>query len=146
MPPPHHPRTSFFEQVVQIVKLIPHGRVTTYGAIAHCLGTRQSARMVGWALNHTHKLPEVPAHRVVNRKGMLTGKHHFEHIGSMQARLAAEGVVVKKRSGAGYAQSILGPSKRNHQGSDLVNSMISFFNSCISLSLATLINIPSSLV
>ncbi|MEO1219460.1 MAG: MGMT family protein [Bacteroidota bacterium] len=92
---PRHPNINFFEQVVQIVKLIPYGRVTTYGAIANCLGSKQSARMVGWALNHTHKMPEVPAHRVVNRQGNLTGKHHFEHTGSMQAQLAVEGIVVK---------------------------------------------------
>ena len=70
---------DFFEAVYQIVRLIPRGKVTTYGAIAEALGAKQAARMVGWAMNASHRLNDVPAHRVVNRSGMLTGKMHFEN-------------------------------------------------------------------
>lgn len=69
---------NFFENVIEVVKLIPKGRVTSYGAIAAYLGAKSSARMVGWALNHSHPNPkDLPAHRVVNRNGVLTGKFHF---------------------------------------------------------------------
>ena len=85
---------DFFEAVYQIVRLIPHGRVTTYGAIAEALGAKQAARMVGWAMNASHRLNDVPAHRVVNRSGMLTGKMHFENEMDMQRRLEAEGVSI----------------------------------------------------
>lgn len=83
---------NFFEDVYEVVKLIPAGRVTTYGAIAHYLGTRGSARMVGWAMNASHALSDVPAHRVVNRSGLLTGKNHFSHPNEMQDKLEKEGV------------------------------------------------------
>lgn len=87
---------SFFAQVYAIVRLIPRGRVTSYGAIAACLGTRLSARMVGWAMNSCHRVkPKVPAHRVVNRNGLLTGKHHFDPPGQMEALLKKEGIKVK---------------------------------------------------
>jgi methylated-DNA-protein-cysteine methyltransferase-like protein len=87
---------SFFENVIEIVKLIPYGKVTTYGAIAKCLGTAKSSRMVGWALNKTsNRLFEVPAHRVVNRNGLLTGKIHFGENTTMQKHLEAEGVIIK---------------------------------------------------
>ena len=69
---------NFFNRVYQIVRQIPEGKVTSYGAIAKALGTARSARMVGWAMNACHNLEDVPAHRVVNRKGLLTGKHHFD--------------------------------------------------------------------
>lgn len=69
--------TSFFEQVFEVAKLIPKGRVTSYGAIANFLGTKMSARMVGWAMNAAHSNPTIPAHRVVNRKGLLSGKMHL---------------------------------------------------------------------
>ena len=85
---------SFFEDVYAVVRLIPEGRVTSYGAIARYLGTGLSSRMVGWAMNAAHG-KEVPAHRVVNRLGMLTGKHHFAHPYQMQELLEAEGVRVK---------------------------------------------------
>ena len=75
--------------------LIPKGRVTTYGAIANYLGTKMSARMVGWAMNAAHNLEDVPAHRVVNRKGLLTGKHHFDGTNLMQQLLESEGIVVE---------------------------------------------------
>ena len=87
---------SFFEQVFALVRQIPRGRVTSYGAIAAALGTTSSARMVGWALNGSHKQrPKVPAQRVVNREGLLTGKFHFEYPEQMQELLEKEGVQVK---------------------------------------------------
>ncbi len=85
---------SFFEDVYAVVRLIPRGRVTSYGAIAHYLGSRGSARMVGWAMNQAHG-KDVPAQRVVNRVGLLTGKHHFDTPNRMQQLLEAEGVTVK---------------------------------------------------
>ena len=85
---------GFFESVYEVAKLIPKGRVTSYGAIANYLGSKGSARMVGWAMNAAHNKPEVPAHRVVNRMGLLTGKHHFDARNPMQERLEAEGVEV----------------------------------------------------
>lgn len=85
----------FFENVFEIVKLVPYGRVTSYGAIARYLGLRSSARMVGWAMNASHGTPDVPAHRVVNRNGLLTGKAHFSTPDEMQRRLEQEGIVVK---------------------------------------------------
>jgi len=86
---------SFFEQVYAVVALIPKGQVTSYGAIANFLGTKMSARMVGWALNNAHHLPNVPAHRVVNRNGALSGKAHFETPTQMQILLEREGIAVK---------------------------------------------------
>lgn len=86
--------TNFFNNVYDVVRLIPEGRVTNYGAIANYLGTKGSARMVGWAMNVAHGMADVPAHRVVNRAGVLTGKSHFETPTIMQERLEAEGVEV----------------------------------------------------
>ena len=87
---------SFFELVYEVARQIPKGRVTSYGAIAACLGTRLSARMVGWAMNGAGKVkPKVPAHRVVNRIGLLSGKHHFSPPGSMEKALKKEGIKVK---------------------------------------------------
>ena len=85
---------NFFERVYEIVRQIPFGKVTSYGAIAKCLGTAQSARMVGWAMNASHKLEDVPAHRVVNRNGLLTGKMHFDGSNLMQQLLENEGIEV----------------------------------------------------
>jgi methylated-DNA-protein-cysteine methyltransferase-like protein len=85
---------NFFERVYFIVRQIPYGRVTSYGAIAKALGTARSARMVGWAMNASHNLEDVPAHRVVNRNGMLSGKHHFQGTNLMQQLLESEGVDV----------------------------------------------------
>jgi methylated-DNA-protein-cysteine methyltransferase-like protein len=85
---------SFFQDVYDVVRLIPRGRVTTYGAIASYLGAARSSRMVGWAMNASHHLPDVPAHRVVNRQGMLTGKMMFEYPMQMQELLEGEGVEV----------------------------------------------------
>jgi methylated-DNA-protein-cysteine methyltransferase-like protein len=87
--------SSFFEDVFDVVRLIPKGRVTSYGAIARYLGTGKSARLVGWAMNASHSTdPNIPAHRVLNRNGMLTGKHHFGAPDTMQKLLEAEGVEV----------------------------------------------------
>lgn len=89
--------SSFFEQVYDVARLIPKGRVTSYGAIAAFLGSKMSARMVGWAMNGAHKLTaKVPAHRVVNRNGMLSGKAHFETPTQMEELLAKEKVFVKE--------------------------------------------------
>jgi methylated-DNA-protein-cysteine methyltransferase related protein len=85
---------SFFEDVYEVVKLIPKGRVTSYGAIAKYLGSGKSSRMVGWAMNASHDKPEIPAHRVVNRIGLLTGKNHFASPEMMQALLENEGIQV----------------------------------------------------
>ena len=86
---------NFFDNVYKITRLIPYGRVTSYGAIATYLGAARSARMVGWAMNNSHnQKEEVPAHRVVNRKGLLTGKHHFDGTNLMQQLLESEGIVV----------------------------------------------------
>lgn len=85
----------FFDQVYQVVQKIPAGRVTSYGAIARYLGHPQSARMVGYAMNVSHNHPDVPAHRVVNRNGLLTGKHHFPGCKLMQQLLESEGINVK---------------------------------------------------
>lgn len=86
---------NFFERVYQIARQIPFGKVTSYGAIAKALGTAKSARMVGWAMNASHLLEDVPAHRVVNRNGLLTGKHHFDGTNLMQQLLENEGIIVK---------------------------------------------------
>ena len=87
---------NFFELVYEVARQIPRGRVTSYGAIAKCLGTKMSARMVGWAMNGAGRVrPTVPAHRVVNRNGMLSGKHHFDSPDRMEMLLKKEGVKVK---------------------------------------------------
>ena len=85
---------NFFERVYAIVRQIPEGKVTSYGAIAKALGAARSARMVGWAMNASHNLEDVPAHRVVNRKGLLSGKHHFDGTNLMQQLLENEGIKV----------------------------------------------------
>ena len=85
---------SFFQKDYQVVRQIPEGRVTSYGAIAKYLGAARSARMVGWAMNASHQDDTIPAHRVVNRQGLLTGKHHFGGTNLMQQLLENEGVVI----------------------------------------------------
>ena len=85
---------DFFDQVFQVVRLIPEGRVTSYGLIANYLGSKRSSRMVGWAMNASHKLLDVPAHRVLNRNGLLTGKMHFVPPSKMQELLEKEGIIV----------------------------------------------------
>lgn len=87
---------DFYLKVYEIVRKIPKGRVSTYGAIAKCLGASKSSRIVGYAMNLSHRYdPTLPSHRVVNRKGLLTGKHHFATPNLMQELLEAEGIVVK---------------------------------------------------
>jgi len=94
---PTEQQRNFFQEVHEVVRLVPEGRVTTYGAIAHYLGARHGARMVGWAMMAAHTANEyVPAHRVINRNGLLTGKHHFATPTAMQEALEAEGVTVLK--------------------------------------------------
>ena len=85
---------NFFERVYAIARQIPYGKVTSYGAIAKVLGAARSARMVGWAMNASHNLEDVPAHRVVNRIGLLTGKNHFDGTNLMQQLLESEGIEV----------------------------------------------------
>lgn len=85
---------DFFINVYDVVRLIPKGRVTSYGAIAKYLGTPRSSRMVGWAMNAAHSIEDVPAHRVVNRNGLLTGKMHFATPDLMQEKLESEGISV----------------------------------------------------
>lgn len=100
---------DFFEKVYAVVQLIPKGRVTSYGAIAKALGTPSSSRMVGWAMNACHSRKDVPAHRVVNRNGLLTGKMHFEHPDDMQKQLESEGIEVKNDKVVGFAQLFWDP-------------------------------------
>ena len=87
---------DFFSKVFEVTKCIPYGRVTSYGAIAQYLGSGRSARMVGWALNTSHTNREfIPAHRVVNRRGLLTGKHHFGNSTTMAQLLENEGIIIE---------------------------------------------------
>lgn len=103
--------SSFFEQVYEVARQIPRGRVTSYGAIATCLGTKLSARMVGWAMNGAGNIkPKVPAHRVVNRNGMLSGKHHFGG-DTMEKLLKKEGVKVKNDMVVNFKELFWDPSK-----------------------------------
>jgi methylated-DNA-protein-cysteine methyltransferase related protein len=89
--------SDFFSMVYEVTKLIPYGRITSYGAIARYLGSGRSARMVGWALNACHSMDEfIPAHRVVNRNGLLTGKHHFGNSSTMEQLLINEGLIVEE--------------------------------------------------
>jgi methylated-DNA-protein-cysteine methyltransferase-like protein len=103
--------SNFFEDVYEVVKLIPKGRWTSYGSIANYLGTRGSARMVGWAMNSAHGLNNVPAHRVLNRNGQLTGKNHFSPPGLMQQLLESEGLKVQDDKIVNGAQSFWNPNK-----------------------------------
>lgn len=90
------PDNDFFSRVYDVTRLIPYGRITSYGAIARYLGSGRSARMVGWALNNCHNNPDfIPAHRVVNRKGLLTGKHHFGNSSTMEQLLENEGIIIE---------------------------------------------------
>jgi methylated-DNA-protein-cysteine methyltransferase-like protein len=103
---------SFFEQVYAVARLIPRGRVTSYGAIARYLGTTRSSRMVGWAMNGAHSVkPKVPAHRVVNRAGLLTGKHHFATPTEMKRLLEKEGVKVKQDQVVNFREKFWDPAE-----------------------------------
>ena len=101
---------NFFDRCYEIVRQIPFGRVTSYGAIAKQLGTSKSARMVGYAMNASHG-KDVPAHRVVNRNGFLTGKHHFEGVNLMEQLLESEGVEVKNNQIQNFKTIFWDPSK-----------------------------------
>jgi methylated-DNA-protein-cysteine methyltransferase-like protein len=101
---------NFFDRVYAVAKQIPYGRVTSYGAIATYLGTAKSARMVGWAMNASHGNDEIPAHRVVNRKGLLTGKHHFDGTNLMQQLLESEGIIVIKNQIQNFEKVFWNPS------------------------------------
>ena len=103
---------SFFEKVYEVVQLIPFGRVSSYGAIAQYLGTKGSARMVGWAMNMSHTHPrDIPAHRVVNRIGMLTGRNHFGGPAIMQELLENEGITVINDKIVDFEKYFWDPSK-----------------------------------
>ncbi len=101
---------GFFERVYEVARQVPYGRVTSYGAIANFLGAKRSARMVGWAMNASHTMDDVPAHRVVNRLGLLTGKHHFEGTNLMQQLLESEDVKVKENKVIDYDKLFWNPA------------------------------------
>lgn len=103
--------TTFFERVYAVVRQIPYGKVTSYGAIAKAIGAGKSARMVGYAMNASHALEHVPAHRVVNRVGMLTGKHHFPGSNLMQQLLESEGIRVENNQIIDFQQHFWDPQK-----------------------------------
>ena len=102
---------SFFDDVYEVVKLIPKGRATSYGLIANYLGTGMSARMVGWAMNAAHGMTDVPAHRVVNRNGLLTGKAHFATPTLMQELLEKEGIQVIDDQIQDFDKAVWDPGK-----------------------------------
>lgn len=102
---------SFFERVYAVVRLIPYGRVTSYGAIAKYLGSGRSARMVGWAMNAAHNLSDVPAHRVVNRIGLLTGKHHFPGTNLMRDLLVSENFQIEEDQILDFKEKFWDPAK-----------------------------------
>ncbi|UMY66685.1 MULTISPECIES: MGMT family protein [unclassified Flavobacterium] len=100
---------NFFEKVYEVVRRIPEGKVTSYGAIANHLGTARSARMVGWAMNACAGRDDVPAHRVVNRNGVLTGKFHFQGTNLMQQLLENEGIRVEDNQVVDFDQHFWHP-------------------------------------
>lgn len=104
-------KPNYFDLVYQVVREIPKGRVTSYGAIAHYLGLKSGARMVGYAMNAAHALPDVPAQRVVNRQGLLTGKHHFGSLTRMQELLEADGVRVENDQVVDFEKVFWDPEK-----------------------------------
>jgi methylated-DNA-protein-cysteine methyltransferase-like protein len=103
---------SFFKKVYEVARLIPYGRVTSYGAIAAYLGTKGSSRMVGWAMNSSHTQKEfVPAHRVVNKSGLLTGKHHFGGSSVMEDLLESEGILIEENQILNFDKVFWDPAK-----------------------------------
>jgi methylated-DNA-protein-cysteine methyltransferase-like protein len=103
---------DFFSKVYEVTKRIPFGRITSFGAIARYLGSGRSARMVGWALNVSHSnLEFIPAHRVVNRNGLLTGKHHFGNSSTMEQLLENEGIVIENDRIINFKEKFWDPSK-----------------------------------
>ena len=103
-------KENYFDLVYQVVRLIPKGRVTSYGAIANYLGIKSGARMVGYAMNAAHTQLDVPAHRVVNRAGVLTGKHHFASPTQMQENLESEGIRVENDRIVGFESVFWDPN------------------------------------
>jgi methylated-DNA-protein-cysteine methyltransferase-like protein len=102
---------DFFQRVFEVTGLIPYGRVTSYGAIARFLSSGRSARMVGWALNVSHTRPDfIPAHRVVNRNGLLSGKHHFGNSTTMQQLLENEGIIIENDQIMNFSERFWDPS------------------------------------
>ena len=104
-------KKDFFQKVYKVVKLIPPGRVSTYGLIARYLGSISSSRVVGYAMNASHRNPTIPAHRVVNRLGILTGKHHFSGSNLMRNLLESEGITVKNDQVMNFKNLVWDPSK-----------------------------------
>jgi methylated-DNA-protein-cysteine methyltransferase-like protein len=104
-------KNSFFERVYEVVRQIPPGRLTSYGAIARYLGAAGSSRMVGWAMNNASKMEDIPAQRVVNRNGLLTGKHHFPGTRVMEQMLEAEGVQVREDRVVRFKELFWDPNK-----------------------------------
>ncbi len=103
--------SDFFQRVFEVARLVPYGRVTSYGAIARYLGSGRSARMVGWAMNQSHHHSDpIPAHRIVNRNGMLTGKFHFGSLGIMQEILENEGFVIEDDQIMNFRERFWDPS------------------------------------
>ncbi len=101
---------TFFEKVYDVVRLVPEGRVTSYGAIAEAIGAKKSARMVGYAMNNAHNIsPYIPAHRVLNRKGLLTGKHHFSTPNQMEELLLTEGIEVRNNQVLNFKEIFWNP-------------------------------------
>ena len=111
MKPISEKNKDFFQDVYDVVRLIPKGRVTSYGAIAKYLASPRSSRMVGWAMNNAHSLPDVPAHRVVNRIGLLTGKMHFGTENQMEDLLRSEGISVDKDQIVDFKQIFWDPNE-----------------------------------
>lgn len=106
---------SFFQRVYEIVKLIPYGRVTSYGAIAKCIGSPGAAKMVGWAMNNSHTSKDyIPAHRVVNRNGLLTGKHHFNGNNEMQELLESENIEVVNNKVVNFEEVFWNPDELSY--------------------------------
>jgi methylated-DNA-protein-cysteine methyltransferase related protein len=104
--------SDFFSRVHDVTRCIPYGRITSYGAIAQYLGSGRSARMVGWALNASHTNPEfIPAHRVVNRNGLLTGKHHFGNSTTMAQLLENEGIIIEDDQIVNFIERFWDPAK-----------------------------------
>lgn len=107
-------KNNFFDEVYQVVRLIPRGRVTSYGAIAKYIGAGKSSRMVGYAMNAAHNMLDVPAQRVVNRNGLLTGKFHFPTPTAMQELLEADGVRVENDTVKDFEKVFWDPSIELH--------------------------------
>ena len=101
---------NFFNDVYDVVRLIPEGRVTSYGAIARYLGSPRSSRMVGWAMNSAHQIKDVPAHRVLNRNGLLTGKMRFENPNQMEELLKNEGIEIKNNQVVKFTEVFWDPN------------------------------------